>query len=252
MKIGITEYGDAGLDYRWEQKLNTVDGVILITKNINPVFTQKVLTAMTNHKIIVHCTCTGWGGTIIEPHVPNFQVQLDNMKKLIDAGFPAKQMVLRIDPIFPSEAGLNKVEEVLNYYHALNLPEAEIRLRMSLIDEYPHVRERYAKNGLQPLYGGNFYPNYSQLMMTGKTLSKYPYTFSTCAEDKLAEAFPNTFKIEGCISKTDLDILNIEFDDSLYTNPQNRKMCHCLSCKTELLKPRQSCPHGCLYCFWKD
>lgn len=252
MNIGITEYGDAGIDFRWEQKLHTVDGAVLITKNLNTTFIQKVLESMQQHKIIVHCTCTGWGGTIIEPNVPDFKTQLNHLKELILAGFPAKQIVLRIDPIFPSEAGLQRVKDVLDYYHSLNLPEDEIRLRMSLIDEYPHVRERYAKNGLQPLYGGRFYPSYEQINAVGNLLSSYPYTFCTCAEDKLADKFPNTFEIAGCISKTDLEILGIAYDANLYTNPQNRNMCHCLSCKTELLKPRKKCPHGCLYCFWKD
>ena len=32
MKIGITEYGDAGLDFRWVKKLPKLDGAILISK----------------------------------------------------------------------------------------------------------------------------------------------------------------------------------------------------------------------------
>lgn len=42
MKIGITEYGDAGVDFRWENKLKEIDGVILITKNLNDTFIKKV------------------------------------------------------------------------------------------------------------------------------------------------------------------------------------------------------------------
>lgn len=41
MKIGITEYGDAGVDFRWENKLKEIDGVILITKNLNDTFIKK-------------------------------------------------------------------------------------------------------------------------------------------------------------------------------------------------------------------
>lgn len=37
-KIGITEAGDAGLDLSWANKLDTVDGAIVITKCITPVF----------------------------------------------------------------------------------------------------------------------------------------------------------------------------------------------------------------------
>ena len=45
MKIGITERGDAGLDFTWYNavKTNKVDGAVLITKNITSEFTDKVL-----------------------------------------------------------------------------------------------------------------------------------------------------------------------------------------------------------------
>ena len=58
MKIGITEYGDDGVDFRWENKLKEIDGVILITKNLNDTFIKKVLNHMSEIQIIVHCTCT--------------------------------------------------------------------------------------------------------------------------------------------------------------------------------------------------
>ena len=44
MKIGFTERGDAGIDLSWVSKLenNEVDGAVLITKNITPVFINNV------------------------------------------------------------------------------------------------------------------------------------------------------------------------------------------------------------------
>lgn len=49
LKIGITERGDAGLDFTWAQSLinHKVDGAILITKNINPTFTQYLINEKT-------------------------------------------------------------------------------------------------------------------------------------------------------------------------------------------------------------
>lgn len=38
MKIGVTERGDAGIDFSWKDKSHTVDGMILITKAINNAF----------------------------------------------------------------------------------------------------------------------------------------------------------------------------------------------------------------------
>lgn len=253
MKIGITEYGDAGVDFRWEDRLGEVDGAVLITKNLNPVFQSKVLEHAKTKPIIVHCTCTGWGGTVMEPHVPTYKQQLDWLCNFIKSGFPAERIVLRIDPIFPTRNGLNNVLCMMNYMHTLDIPADKLRYRISVVDEYPHVRERYKKLGFAPMYDGNFYPSAEQLALVGKTLSTLPYKFATCAEDKLAAMFPNTFEIKGCISSDDLALMGLKPDDSFTENPQHRTGCHCLSCKYELLnKPRKKCPHNCLYCFWKD
>lgn len=254
MKIGITEYGDAGIDLRWIDKVDKVDGLLLITKNLNPIFQSKVIELHKNDvPIIVHCTCTGWGHTSFEPCVPDYHKQLDWLKSFIDAGFPAERIVLRIDPIFPSKAGLTRVLEMLDYYHSLNLPENKIRYRMSVVDEYKHVKDRYKAQGFEPLYGDAFYANEQQMRLVGETLSRTPYVFGTCAEDLLANDFADHFVIKGCISKDDLDILGLPSDPTLFENPQKRNMCHCLSCKYELLNaPRQRCAHKCIYCFWKD
>ena len=252
MKIGITEHGDAGIDFRWEDRLSEVDGLILITKNLNPTFQQKVMSHLTK-PTIVHCTCTGWGGTVMEPNVPDYKRQLDWLKQFIDNGFQASHIVLRIDPIFPTENGLKKVLDVLTYAEQIGIPMNEIRYRISIVDEYPHVRERYRKLGFEPIYNGNFYPSWNQVNLVGEKLSTTPYVFETCAEDKLAAKFPKTFRIQGCCSKEDLKLMGLSYDNTMTENPQNRSMCHCLSCKHELLnRPRKKCGHNCLYCFWKD
>ena len=251
MKIGITEYGDAGLDFRWMFRLLSVDGAILITKNMNQKFIDAVTAAMKERPIIVHCTCTGWGGTILEPCVPDYKTQLDGLKKLIEAGFPAERVVLRVDPTFPAKAGMDHVTEMLGYYHSLGLPEDKIRYRMSIVDEYNHVKERYKALGISPLYSG-FKSSAEQVNMVATTLMQYPYKFATCAEDYLATNYPETFYIGGCISKEDLKIMGLPMDESMYENPQKRTGCHCLSCKTELLTPRVKCEHNCVYCFWKN
>ena len=104
MKIGITERGDAGINSLWTQKVDTVDGMILITKNITEIFKANVLSLYhKGYKIIVHCTCTGYGSSALEPNVPDYKWQLSSLENLIKRGFPAENCVLRIDPILPSE-----------------------------------------------------------------------------------------------------------------------------------------------------
>lgn len=248
MKIGITERGDAGINLSWVSKVNAVDGMVLITKNLTEIFCLQVLNLYSKgYKIIVHCTCTGYGGSELEPNVPDYKTQLKHLAYLIDMGFPADHCVLRIDPIFPSERGLNRVRDVLHYFMSLNT--GVTRIRISLVDEYKHVKERYRQRGWNPLYGDNFYPSYEQKKLVADVLNQYSFTYELCAEDDFLKML-NNGQIIGCISVKDLHIMGIPVE-AMTINPQNRKGCHCLSCKTELLADRKPCPHGCIYCFWR-
>ena len=248
MKIGITERGDAGINLDWVSKVNTVDGMILITKNLTEMFCLQVLNLYSKgYKIIVHCTCTGYGGSELEPNVPDYKTQLKHLAYLIDMGFPADHCVLRIDPIFPSEKGISRVCDVLNYFISLNT--GVTRIRISLVDEYKHVKERYRQRGWNPLYGDNFGPSYEQKQLVANLLNQYSFQYELCAEDEFLKML-NNGQIIGCISVKDLHIMDIP-TEAMTINPQNRKGCHCLSCKTELLTDRKPCPHGCIYCFWR-
>lgn len=247
MKVGITERGDAGLNLAWADKMSTVDGAVLISKSFSEQFAQAVLKC--EKPLILHCTCTGYGGTELEPNVPDYKTQLNSLKNIVDRGFPAERCVLRIDPIFPSAKGLQKVVQVIEYFNSLNTGVK--RVRVSIVDEYPHVRQRYAERGWKPLYEGNFYPSVEQVENTAKVLNAYDFTYETCAEDKLACKLRISQTI-GCISYKDLRIMGIDGGKLMSINPQNRKGCNCLSCKTELLTERKPCPNGCVYCFWKN
>ena len=248
MKIGITERGDAGINLAWLNKVNTVDGMVLITKNLTEMFVSNVLDLYSKgYKIIVHCTCTGYGHTVLEPNVPDYVTQLNMLKNLIDRGFPADHCVLRVDPIFPSVKGLKHVQEVLNYFIALNT--GVTRIRISIVDEYKHVKERYRQHGWAPLYGNNFGPSHEQKQLVANLLNQYSFTYELCAEDEFARMLTNG-QITGCISTKDLNIMGIPAE-SMGVNTQKRKGCHCLSCKTELLTERKPCPHKCVYCFWR-
>lgn len=251
MKIGITERGDAGRDLRWTCSINhpEIDGAILITKSITPEFIRAVMDC--KKPTIVHCTCTGYGGTVLEPGAPFPSVQLDSLKCLVQAGFPANNIVLRVDPIFPSDKGLAKAKTVLDAYAAMQINN---RVRISIVDEYPHVRQRYAERGWKPLYGGGFYPNEEQIIKTAQLLSQYPmFNFETCAEHKLAQVGQSigvNIGEVGCVSNIDLSLMGLSTINTT-VNPQKRSGCLCLSIKTELLTDRKPCANSCVYCFWK-
>lgn len=271
MYIGITERGDAGIDLSWYQKIKdkTVDGAVLITKKMTREFIKKVIELhKSGYKIVVHHTITGWGASKIEPNVEQYEWELHMLKALIDLGFPKENCVLRIDPIFPTENGLKRVEKVIEYAYKLDcLPP---RIRISILDEYKHVKERFKEAGFQPIYGEKeFQASDEQLMNVAKTLTKlsakYKRTFECCAEDKLVTfsekakndypSFPKedieyVCTITGCISQKELDLMGLT-EKVKGENNQKRSGCHCLSCKKELLTNKVQCPNKCIYCYWR-
>lgn len=251
MRIGITEQGDAGLDLSWTQKLNAVNGAIIITKNLTEKCKNAILDAHRNgHKLILHLGCTGWGKSPVEPNVPYYTEQIDQCMELIQNGFPIEQIVLRIDPIIPTKPGLGAVTNVLDYAIKKGLlPKA--RVRISVLDEYKHVKKRLTDAGYAPFYPGtNFQASTQEFRAVTETLKPYKIKFRTCAETKLTD--PDVYLQTGCISKEDLDILGIPIPENTSINGQNRYGCKCLTCKTELLSQKKQCPNGCLYCYWKN
>ena len=244
LKIGITERGDPSLDFSWVEKVDTVDGVILITKNL----TDKVIECVKPNleKFIFHITCTGYGGTVVEPNIPHFRHQLEQAKKLIDLGVPVERVVIRVDPIIPTDKGMLTAGKVFLNAHQMGFK----RYRISVMDAYPHVRERMRAIGIEPPYGDNFtapaemFENVDSVVRQLKKI--YPdCIFESCAEGKLTET-----EKTGCVSEKDLDLLGISHDNVDNAGYQ-RKGCLCCSAKTELLSEKKQCPYKCLYCYWR-
>lgn len=105
-RIGVTESGDASIDLSWVQKMGTVDGAVVITKQITHGFLDAVLDHQ--KKLIVHATLTGYGGSVLEPCVPTPDEQFEAVQALVDSGFPQEKIVIRVDPLIPTEKGLNQ------------------------------------------------------------------------------------------------------------------------------------------------
>lgn len=235
IKVGITERGDAGLDFTWVNKLLSAN--IIITKNLNDTIIEHLIN--NKDKIILHITCTGLSGTKIEPNVPSVEYTHQQIRNLIQSGFPVNQIVLRVDPIIPLKVVLErKVRYVLDRFQDTGIK----RVRYSFLDMYPHVKERLIEAGINLPYTTFCCPDYMKENAL-YLLNQYAniYEFEACAE--------NTFHQLGCISQKDLDILGIKEE----ANPFGfqRKGCMCVAGKTELLSNKKKCSSGCLYCYWK-
>lgn len=270
-KIGVTEAGDASLDYSWMKKADDMDMLVLITKNVTDEFIKKAL--LYEKKAIVHATCTGMGGTILEPCVPAWRHQVDQVVRLIHMGFPEKQVVLRIDPLFPTEKGLRKFEEIVDYAHSYIK-----RYRISVIDNYKHVKERFKAAGLPILYGGNFIASDEEFGMVDSLIKKlklrYPdISIECCAEPKLEYA-----EHIGCVSSKDLALFGLKpsgvkqdnrygclceaknellpFNHYWWCSKHSKHVsragsCECGNCKGCKNLQVYGCANRCLYCYWK-
>ena len=240
LKFGITEAGDAGLDYSWADKL--LEGNIIITKHLTIKNSKLLELLMANKdKIILHITCTGYGGTNMEPNVPTPKEVYEGTKCLISQGFPVKQMVLRTDPIIPTPTGLKRVSGIWNLFKDTGI----VRVRYSVIDMYKHTKERFMTvYGQVPFATFKAPPQMMFAVMQQTSKKEYAkYSFESCAED-----LPDRV---GCISLKDYEILGLDTSD-VQPGGFQRRGCTCCAGKTELLCNKKRCPSGCLYCYWKD
>ena len=234
MNIGITERGDAAVSTEWTSWVYSNKPSILITKDPMTLYEmlaahQELCLFPESLNIIVHCTITGHGGSVLEPGAPKPEHALNGYRKLIEL-LGATRVILRIDPILIGYAGgVELAQEIFQY-------RMGTRVRISFLDNYPHVKKRFMLAGLNPLP----YDFHADLTERQRVAALFPEA-EICGEPG--------FTCTGCVSETDCQILGVEPD----TAPAGqRTACRCLANKIELLNNRHLCPHGCLYCYWKD
>lgn len=246
--IGITERGDAALDYTWTEKIQDTDYSVIITKNTT---SERFHKAVLEHKdkILLHATITGWGGTEVEPNVPKPHETVASIIKLIQKGFPANQIVWRIDPILDvnDDLGLMKAHKAFRNIDANLKLHGVQRIRVSVFDSYKHALQRMAQCSIKTNYTGFQADNktFERINRMLDTWKEKGYSIETCAEPKL-----NAEHV-GCVNNKDAQLFGIDISE-LPKNGQNRFGCLCSTAKTELLSERKQCAHGCAYCYWKD
>jgi DNA repair photolyase len=222
--IGITERGDAALDLKWHDWVTSKKPAILITKD------PKLLCCYLNgtENVIIHCTITGFGKTILEPNVPEVIKAVEGMNILINK-FGVERVVLRIDPIIPTGKGITRALEVFA------CRTKDQRVRISFLDMYTHVKERFIKNGITPPY----FSLHAPLELRKDVAAQFPGA-EVCGEPG--------FKCTGCVSAKDCEVFGIQPTANLR---EQRPDCQCLMLKIELLLTKHPCAHKCLYCYWQ-
>ncbi len=224
--IGVTEGADPTVNEKWIPWVKAGKPAVLITKSPRLLLT-KYLDGSEN--VMVHCTITGLGGTVLEPHIDDPSISLQYYHLLCNL-LGKDRIVLRIDPIIPLWAREYKVTP------GMIAGEAEGRLRISFLDQYEHVKVRLSRAGI-PLPWQTFHAPLEDRLFLWESLGKP----EVCAEPGL----PTT----PCIGMKDCEVLGVTPSSS---RKGQRRLCPCLSNKIELCKPLPRCTYGCLYCYWKD
>ena len=230
MKIGITERGDAALDLSWVKWVKDHKPAILITKNPEKLYEILASPELCVQNIIIHCTITGYGASILEPNVLPWQRSIQAVYDLYSQ-FGPNRIVLRVDPIIPTDKGIDLAKKVMNVVDGLT-----IRKRISFIDNYDHVKERFKKANIS-LPWDSFHAPLDLRLKVWKELGEP----EVCGEPGM--------KCTGCISKLDCETLNVV---PIEVDKGQRPYCACLMNKKELLDSRRRCEHACLYCYWHD
>lgn len=239
-KIGTTESGEISFNLDAFDRLYR--GNIIITKRL----TDKLIEKLIKHqdKIILHCTVTGFGGSRVEPFVPKAEETHAKLVKLLDVGFPASHVVIRVDPIVPTERGMNTALDVITAFGGLGIK----RLRFSFLDNYKHVKTRFKQKGIPELYGGEFHAPLKERLTHVKKIEEVARDAGFDSIEACGE--PGIESI-SCLSQKDIDILGLTDEITLEGSAEQRESCHCPANKSELLrvKPHQ-CENKCLYCYW--
>lgn len=231
MKIGITERGDAALDTSWLPWVKKGEPAILISKNPNLLFSIiKENDLLDKPNYIVHCTITGMGGSVVEPHVeePEFQITsyLDFVRHI-----GSERTVLRIDPIVPTKTGIETAVSVAK--------KAKGRVRISFLDMYDHVKERLKQADISIPYE-SFHAPYEMRREAWYAINAEVCSLEVCGEPM--------FECTGCVSSKDLQAMKIDYVPKV--GGLQRQFCCCIAEKYELLKNKTQCSHQCLYCYY--
>lgn len=241
--IGITETSDPC--FHLDIFDNLYNANIIITKNLTNKMIEKLIE--NKDKCILHMTVTGFGKTKIEPFVPTPEKNLVQIQTLIEKGFPVEQIVLRIDPIMVTQKGTDTALGVLDMFKDTGIK----RVRISFMDMYNHVKERFTENNIKLPYetfhaNENIRKHVFKIMHTEALEMGYEIV-QTCGEPG--------FESTPCISQMDIDILGLSDSITLEGNKEQRTHCGCPSNKRQLIsweKSRIKCGHNCLYCYMKD
>ncbi len=224
--IGVTERADPTINKNWIPWVEKGKPAILITKM--PRLLLPELRKLDSPNVIVHCTITGMGSTLLEPNIDKSEVSIDAYVQMCVL-LGSDRVVLRVDPIF------NPLHSTVYAGILGELEGARVgRMRISFLDLYPHVIKRLGNR--IDIGQRTFHLPLGIRLLVWEYLGRP----EVCAEPGLTST--------PCVSDLDCIVLGVNPSECF---KGQRRECRCLANKTELCRPPPKCTYGCLYCYWK-
>lgn len=240
-RVGVTESSEVAFNLECFDNLYAAN--IIISKRLTDKLINKLVE--NSNKIVFHCCVTGMGGSRIEPFVPKTEETYKKLVELLEKGFPISHIVLRVDPIVPTEKGIETALGVITAFSGLGIK----RLRFSFLDNYKHVKKRFKEEGIKELYGGEFH---APLELRKEYAAKIEEVAHDGGFESVEACGEPGIESISCLSQRDIDILGLTDKITIEGSAEQRDSCGCPANKTEILKVKpHRCEHNCLYCYWR-
>ena len=110
--VSYYKSGDPTINYDWAKKLTDIN--IIKTKVITDKFIDVCIE--NKHRIFLHVVITGLGKTVFEPNIQSVKSMFSMLEKLVNLGFPQKQILWIVDPVLPNDNGLKSLKLLLRVF----------------------------------------------------------------------------------------------------------------------------------------
>ncbi len=219
-----------------------LDGIVFWTKDIRNFARHLGLNAvLTSYPAIIQYTVTGLAGSVWEPEVPAFSVQLEALCEIASL-LPSGAIRWRFDPVLHAGDELyERFEKILLGFRSagLNLDSVIV----SFPDYYRKVRERLRSAGLAFVE----LEDTEKLAVLAELHRIGNLKIQLCCEDDLLDSGKDYLEKGSCVNAGlfkelyDIDV------DSRHDAGQ-RTQCGCTR-STDIGSYDQRCGHNCVYCY---
>ncbi len=110
--ISYFKSGNPTINYGWVSLLTDIN--VIQTKTITDEFINVAI--KNKQRMFIHLVITGMGKTVFEPNIDSVKKTFLQLRKLIDNGFPEKQILVVVSPILSNDNGLRALELLLKVF----------------------------------------------------------------------------------------------------------------------------------------